>query len=354
MLTGIAWLPLLMLSVLEGHLISETIAVPFLEDIEAHVRLLVALPLLVVAEVVIHQRMRLVVGQFRERRLVPEAQSGRFDAAIAAALRLRNSVTAEVILIGLVYVVGVPFVWRQYAALTTATWYAMPAAGDSTLTLTGWWYCWVSLPVFQFLLLRWYFRILIWARLLWHTSRIELDLVPTHPDRVGGLGFLSNTAHAFIPLVAAHGALLAGMIANRIFHVGNSLLDFKVEIASIVGFLLCIVFCPFLVFSRQLANAKRRGLREYGVLAERYARAFDTKWLRGGAAANEPLLGSSDLQSLADLGNSFEVVREMRMAPVSRDAIIQVAAAILLPVVPLALTLMSLEDLLKRLSGIVF
>ncbi|WER50616.1 hypothetical protein CupriaWKF_30025 [Cupriavidus sp. WKF15] len=101
-------------------------------------------------------------------------------------------------------------------------------------------------------------------------------------------------------------------------------------------------------------QAKRKGLNEYGTLAERYVREFDTKWLRGGASADEPLVGSSDIQSLADLGNSFEVVRGMRLAPITRDAIVQLAAAVLIPVMPLALTMMPLEELLKRLFGLLF
>jgi hypothetical protein len=99
----------------------------------------VALPLLIVAEMVVHQRMRFVVRQFLERNLIPASALGRFEAAIAAALRLRNSVLAEVLLIALVYVVGVLIVWRQYVTLATATWYAAPTAAGLHLSLTGVW-----------------------------------------------------------------------------------------------------------------------------------------------------------------------------------------------------------------------
>jgi hypothetical protein len=349
-----AWLPLLVLSALGGQVLGGRAAVPFLLDVDVHVRFLLALPLLIVAELVVHRRMRFVVKQFLERQVIPERAMTRFDAAIASAFRLRNSVLAEVLLIAFVYGVGVLIVWRQYMALDAATWYATPAVGGSTLSLAGMWYGYVSVPLFQFLLLRWYFRLAIWARFLWQVSRIELRLVPTHPDRVGGLGFLSNTVYAFTPLAVAHGALLAGMIANRIFYRGATLLDFKVEIAVMLLFLLCVVLGPLLVFAPQLAQAKRAGNREYGTLAQRYVREFDAKWLRGGAPAEEPLVGSGDIQSLADLGNSFEVVRSMRLAPVTKEAILQLAAATLVPVVPLALTMMSLEELLKRLFGILF
>jgi AcrR family transcriptional regulator len=216
------------------------------------------------------------------------------------------------------------------------------------------WYGYLSLPLFQFLLLRWYFRLFIWTRFLWQVSRIELSLVPTHPDRVGGLGFLANTVYAFTPLAVAHGALLAGLIANRIFYLGAALPEFKIEIAVLVVFLMCVVLGPLLVFAPQLAQAKRTGNREYGTLAERYVREFDAKWLRGGVPADESLVGSGDIQSLADLANSFEVVRGMQIAPITRDAVLRLVAATLVPIVPLALTMMSLEELLKTLFGILF
>ena len=350
----LAWLPLLVLSALEGHALGGNVAVPFLLDVDVHIRFLVALPLLIVAELVVHQRMRFVVRQFLERNLIPESALARFDAAIASAFRLRNSVLAEVLLIAFVYVVGVLIIWRHYMALATATWYAAPTVEGSKLSFAGMWYSYVSVPFFQFLLLRWYFRLFIWIRFLWQVSRIELSLVPTHPDRAGGLGFLANTVYAFTLLAVAHGALLAGLIANRIFYVGAALPEFKVEIAVIVIFLLCVVLGPLLVFAPQLAQAKRIGLREYGTLAERYVREFDAKWLRGGAPADEPLVGSADIQSLADLGNSFAVVRTMQIAPITRDALLRLVAATLAPVVPLALTMMPLEELLKTLFGILF
>jgi hypothetical protein len=350
----LTWLPLLLLSALEGQVLGGRAAVPFLLDVEVHIRFLVALPLLIIAELVVHRRMRPLLQQFLERNLIPKDAMMRFEAAVAAAFRLRNSVLAEVLLIAFVYGVGVLIVWRHYVALDAATWYATPSAEGSKLSVAGMWYGYVSVPIFQFLLVRWYFRVFIWTRFLWQVSRIELSLVPTHPDRVGGLGFLSNTVYAFAVLAVAHGALLAAQLASRIFFVGAELTQFKVEIAILVVFMLCIVLGPLLVFAPQLAQAKRKGLREYGALAERYVREFDAKWLRGGALSEEPFVGSADIQSLADLGNSYEVVRTMRLAPITRDAVVRLAAATLVPMVPLLLTMMPLEELLKRLFGILF
>jgi hypothetical protein len=349
-----AWLPLLILSALERHLAGGTSTVPFLLDLDTHVRFLVAVPLLISAELVVHLHLRPVVRQFLDRRIIPDSGMARFDAAIAAASRLRNSVLAEVLLIAFVYVVGILVVWRQSIELGTATWYATPSSKGTNLSFAGMWYGCVSLPILQFLMCRWYFRIAIWARFLWQVSRIELRLVPTHPDRNAGLGFLSNTAYAFGLLAAAHGALLAGQLANRILYLGAKLTDFKMEIVSLVIFLLCIVFGPLLAFARQLGQAKRTGNREYGTLAERCVREFDAKWLRGGTLADEPFVAGGDIQSLADLGKSLEVVRTMRIVPITKDAILCLVVTMLVPIAPLVLTMISLEEPVKMLLRTVF
>ncbi len=349
----LAWLPLLLLTALEGQLIGGSTAVPFLMDAEVHIRFLVAIPLMIGAELVVHRRMRLLLRQFLERNLIPESALPRFDAAIHSAFRLRNSTLAEVLLIAIVYSLGILVIWRNYMALDAPTWFATPTAAGPSLSLAGYWYAYVGMPIFQFLLLRWYFRLFIWSRFLWQVSRIELNLVPTHPDRTGGLGFLGGTVYAFIPLLMAHGAIVAGNLANRIFYLGATLTDFKGEVALMVVFLLCVVFGPLLAFTLQLAAAKRTGKREYGTLAQRYVRAFDAKWLRGGAPADEPLLGSADIQSLSDLGSSYDVVQTMRTTPVSKEAVLRLAAAVLVPIVPLVLTMMPWEELLKKLLGII-
>ena len=350
----LTWLPLLVLSILDGKAWGGAVSVPFLYDIDAHVRFLVALPLLIVAELVVYQRMRAVVAQFVTLGLVRGAVRERFDAAIASAMRLRNSVVAEVMLIVLVYGVGILVIWRHYAALATPTWYALPEGGELRLQLAGWWYLLVSLPAFQYLLLRWYFRLFIWARFLWQVSRMDLTYAPMHPDRNGGIGFLSRIGNAFAPLLLAQGALLAGMIANHIFFEGAKLVAFKLEIAGFVAIMVGVVLAPLLVFIPPLARAKRTGTREYGHLAKRYIDEFETKWLRGNVPGDEPLVGSADIQSLADMGNSFEVVRSMRLVPVTRDTLIELVVVTLLPVAPLLLTMISFEELLGQFLQAIF
>lgn len=344
-----AWLPLLVLSLLGGELIHGRAAVPFLLDLQVHARFLVAMPLLILAEYVVHKRLRPVAEEFLARRLVPDEALGRFHELLRSAMLLRNSITAEILMIALIYAFGVPVLWREAAALRVTTWYADPGDTGARLTLAGLWYAYVSVPLFQFLLLRWYFRLVVWMRFLWGVSRIRLNVSPLHADGMAGLSFLSRTVFAFVPLAMAHGALLAGTIANRVFYSGETLGDAKYEIAIVVAFLFVLVFVPLTVFAPQVAQAKRAATLTVGRLAQRYARDFESTWLPNGMPAAASPLGSSDIQSLADLGGSFERMRGTRAVPITRDAIVALGIATLIPVAPLLLTVVPAEQIMKRL-----
>src|SRR5215510_11378850 len=147
--------------------------------------------------------------------------------------------------------------------MDTSGWRGSVAHGEVRPALAGVWFGDVSLPLLQFLLLRWYYRLFIWARFLWQVSRLQLNLIPTHPDRAAGLGFLAHISHAFSPLLLAQGALVAGMIADRIFYAGAKLPQFKLDIAGLVVIAVFVVLGPLLVFVP-------RALNDYGALAQRY------------------------------------------------------------------------------------
>jgi hypothetical protein len=348
-----AWLPLMFLSLLDGHALGGAVKIPFLHDIEAHVRFLIALPALIVAELVVNIRISPLVRRFVERHIIVTEELPRFNAAVKSALRVRNSVTVELALLVLVYTLGL-WIWRSQVALGTATWYATPEATHLHLTLAGYWYAFVSIPLFQFILLRWYMRLVLWFRLLWQVSRLNLHLTAAHPDRAGGIGFLGKSSYAFGPILFAQGALLAGLIASRVLYEGRSLLSFKMEAAGLAGLFVLFILGPLFMFTPQLARTKRRGSAEYGLLANRYVFGFEEKWIRGGAPETSELLGTGDLQSLADLGNSYSVVREMRIVPFGLEDIARLAAATAAPLLPLTLTIFSVEELLTRLVKIIF
>ena len=347
----LAWLPLLLLSVVEGHAWGSRDAMTFLQDFEVHARMLVAVPLFMLAEVWAHRELPPIVRRFVLDGLVAPAERPRFDAAIESATRLRNSVVAELLLVAFVYGVGVAVLWRTQFALDVTTWYGSADGGQLRPTLAGWWMLLVSMPVFLFLFLRWCYRLLIWTRFLWQVSRLNLDLEAAHPDGMAGLHFVTVTEHAYRPILLAFGSVLSGMIANRILYAGAALIEFKLEIVGTVILVLFVVLGPLLVFSPNLRSTRRRGIAEYGALGQRYAREFGQKWTRGGAAADEQLLGSADIQSLADLHNAYLVVEEIPIVPFRARNLLLPTLTVLLPLSPLLLTTFSVEELLDRLVG---
>jgi hypothetical protein len=342
-LSAATWVPLLFLTSVSGQAVGGSVAIPFIEDVEVHVRLLVALPLLIAAELIVHRRLLPAVQQFVQRRIVRAEDLPAFQQAVDFTMRLRNSIWIEIGLIAAVYSVGI-WVWRSQVALESASWYAVPDGGGMRLTLAGYWFVFVSVPVFQFVLLRWYFRFLLWFLFLFRVSRLELNLVPTHADRTGGLGFLGGSVTAFAPVLMAQGAMLAGLIASQIFHAGRSLPEFKVEIVAFLAFFIVITLIPLTVFAPDLAKTKREGLRNFGRLASRYSGSFEGKWFQADPAGADDLLGTGDIQSLADLGNSFSVVQEMRFVPFGWRDVTRLAAITATPFLPLLLTVFSLED----------
>jgi hypothetical protein len=343
----VTWVPLLLLSGLtSGGLHS------FLHDVEVHVRFLVALPTLILAELLANSRLRPVTHRFVERRIVPPDDVPLFDRAIESAITLRNSNLVEICLLILVYTLGL-LLWNSRVPVITSTWYAQPG-GRWHLTPAGYWYVFVSIPIVQFILLRWYLRFFIWYRFLWQVSRMKLNLISTHPDRCAGLAFLGKSAYAFGPVLFAQGTLLAGVVASRVLYRGENLKSFQLQIFGFVVFFVLAILGPLLMFSRQMAAAKRKGLADYGQLAQDYVEDFDRKWVAHDPPPDEDILGTGDIQSLADLGNSYSVVSSMRPVPFGLDDITRLAAATAAPFLPLLLTIFPLEELIMRIIQAVF
>ncbi len=347
-----AWLPLFILAIFNSVAFSG-VKVPFVYDIDAHVRFLISLALLLFAEVIAHDRLQEIVQQFLKCHVISLADRQQFYSVIASATRLANSVAVEVFLILLVFTAG-HWISGKYYPLGVSTWYTSQVNGVVQLTPAGYWYAFVSLPLFQFILLRWYYRMAIWYRFLWQVSRLPLQLNSLHPDRAGGIGFLADSVYAFEPLLLAHSILLAGMILNRIWNAGATLLQFQSEIITIIVFLIILPLAPMIFFIFSLSRIKRTGTLAYDVVASRYVNSFSQKWIDSKSKNNEELLGTPDIQSLADLGSSYGVSSQMRIVPFGRSSIFSIFILTICPLFPLIFTIMPIENIISKAIRIIF
>ena len=347
-LMALTWVPLFVLCLFEGLLFGR-VKMPFFYDITAHTRFLFAVPVLVLADIPAGARLREVMRHFVAAHLVREDERGKFQAILANLLRFRDSHLGEMIVVALTYL-------ASYNALSGAssqsgTWFR-PETGHG-LTLVGYWYALVALPIFQFLLFRWVYRMAVWSRFLWQVSRLDLVLTPTHPDGAGGLAFLGKSLIPFGVILFAVSAVVSSAIAERLLFEGARLQEYLWSYVTLFVLALAVFAAPLLLFVPNLLALKQRGLMEYGTLGSEYTQAFYRRWVGKTEPTEEPLLGTGDIQSLADLGNSFEIIRKMRILPVELSDFIAFVLPGLIPALPLAATVMPMGEIVKDLLKLI-
>ncbi len=347
----ITWLPLLVLTLIKGTAFGNTVQLPFLSDISAYTRFLLAIPLFLVAENVIGPLIAEAAQHFIVSGVIGEKDYPEFDRAVEDGLRWRDSVVAEIIIMIIAYALAFSFFVER--AVHVSTWYATRTDSGISPTLAGWWLLLFCIPLLQFLVLRWIWRIFLWFRLLNRISRFDLNLYPTHPDEAGGLGFVGETQRLFSILLFTYSTAAAGVIANEILYDHVDLKHYVPMIVAYVVLALIVILGPLTVFTARLLKTRRRGLHDYGTLATSYTGSFQKKWVGSAPPDGEPLLGSADIQSLADLGNSYSFVDRMNLLPIGPRTPIQLAIAALLPMAPLLLTVMPAKEVVKLLFKMV-
>jgi hypothetical protein len=347
----ITWIPLLILSALQGTAIGYRVPVPFLRDFAAYTRFLLAVPILVMAEIIVGPRLAEAASHFVESGLVTKEDFGKFDSAVEKGLKWRDSTLAEIILVCLAYVAMATSLLST--SLHISTWYLWRLNPGVYLTWAGWWYVLFCVPFLHFLALRWLWRLFLWAQFLWRMNQLNLQLTPTHPDEAGGLAFVGESQRFFGIILLAFSTASAGVLADRIIYEKAPLPTFGPAIAVYVVVAIFIIIAPLFVFSGRLLKTKRAGLHQYGTFATEYTSSFHRKWITGPRKPDEELLGTGDIQSLADLGNSFAFIERMNPLPMGFRTPINLVIASLIPIAPLLLTMMPLKEILEMVFKVV-
>ncbi|MBC7821825.1 MAG: hypothetical protein IAG10_33480 [Planctomycetaceae bacterium] len=349
---ALTWIPLLILCLLEGRAVGATPEESFLLDFAAYARFFIGVPLLIAAEVLVGPRLTAAGMQFVQAGFVRAEDYPAFDQAIARAAKRRESLWPEVIMLGMALIGAWTFTVETIGG-ATGTWHSTFISGGEgrRISFAGLWYHVAAVPLLQFLFYRWLWRLLIWFRFLFTVSRLNLKLVATHADQAGGLGFL-GIAHMSLGVFAfALSAVLSADAAFRIVFHGAAIETFKMPLVILLIATQTVILAPLLMFVPILARTRREWLRSYSQLVVRYNRAFHEKWIDGPPPEGEPLLGSADIQSLADLGGSFEFIRAMRVVPFSQRIVLQLAVITALPGLPLLLLVVPIEKVLDTLGG---
>jgi hypothetical protein len=343
-------LPLVVLTLIEGTAYGPSRTVPLFGDISVLVRLLLCLPLLIGTEVIAQRGVSYTAEYFRTSGLVDPSGAARFEALERHIDRISDSLFPELGL--LVLAVSAALTSGTHPPAVASHWSL--ALGDGGYTAAGQWYRLVSLTLYRFLLLRWLWRYGLWVWFLVSLSRLPLTLSASHPDRAGGLRILSTAQKSFIPFVLTISLQLSSQMALWVIYEGMPLSSQYYPIAGYAGLALVVFLGPLAAFGPSLFDCKRRGFVSYGALGERYTAQFEQRWLGASEPGSEPLLGTADIQSLADLANSYEVVRQMSVVPFGREDVLPLVAAALAPFLPLLLLVYPVAELVERVAKLVF
>jgi len=331
----VCYLPLVLLAGVQDLAYGGSSLRSVLADFGSLARYLIAAPLFIIAESVCFPKFQRIVAYFRDSGLIANSDRHRYEDLVRSSVRLLRSKTAEILSFVAAYVITAYWILAM-PPNQLISWSYGSGTGLGSLSAAGKWHAMVTVPLFLVLVLGWLWRQLSWARFLWLVSRMNLQLIAAHPDRCGGLKFISTIIPGYRPLAFACTAIIAGGIANRITQAGASLGSFRdVMIAVVIGIVLFCV-APLGAFAPGLRRLRSNGTFEYGHLGRDIGGQFEQKWLVHRECRRQDL-EVPDYSATTDLYSIVGNVYNISPIPFGFDSVRELLIFTALPFVPVLL-----------------
>jgi hypothetical protein len=344
----VTWVPLVIWAILWRRAFPGELAEPLLQHLGIHARCLLAIPLLIISEAAADRYPRELIPYFLTSGLVQDETKPKFESIISSAEKMRDSWVAWGGLLGIT--LFVTFVGSyQPAHLHDVAWAHMESGGKGSLGFGGWWYLVVVRSVFTFLLIAWAWRLVVCSVLLWRISRLDLQLVPTHPDGAGGLGFLEDVPIIFSSVVLAMSVVMASRWEHDVLYHGAQSTSFNILLAVFVAIMFVLFLSPLAFFSRCLRRLKQRSLLDYGALVGQHGRLVRRRWITGKDVKDVALLQAPELGPVSDTVAMYEVVDNIRIIPIGKRSLLAIGLPALLPMLPLWAIDIPLKELVPKL-----
>jgi hypothetical protein len=330
---ALTWLPLVLTAAVAGRLWHGAAEERLLGHYAIHARFLVAVPVLILGEAVLHAVVGEVIPQFVRSGLVLDADRARFVWIVHRAVAWRNDWKPW---IGIAMLVVAWTIHNPIGGVQHDLLWAHGVTGPHpALRFGAFWFQYISLPILTALLLTWLWRLGLIAVVLMRISRLRLALVATHPDRAGGVGFLQFLPMAFAPFSFALAVMLAARWAHEAIYHGVPLMSYALPVATFIVIVAIVVIAPLAVFAPQLLALRRQGLLEYGALVAEHGQLVHRRWIDNEAVPNAELLDAPELGPVADTVSLYAAVENTQPMPVNRRTLAMIFIPILLPMAPL-------------------
>ena len=340
----VSWLPIAIWAAGRGRFLTAPIGEPLLQHYGVHVRCLIAMPLMILGDATLHAAGVRYLPQFIRNGLVDEAGRPAFDAVLRAVQRWRNAPLPWLLLVGVA--VGWALVDPSATHTDEVSW---ALNTDRSLGFGGLWFAYVVRPLFVALLLGWLWRIGLLVRMFAHLGRLRLSLVPTHPDRAGGLGFVERLPGAFAPVSLAISATLASRWAHQIVYHGQTLSELKLPAAAFVIVWSLILLSPLLPLMRIMRLTRRAALGSYAAMVAEQGRLVQRRWVEGTTRTDTPLIEPSGVGVIADAETMFKAVQSMRSIAIGKTAISGILLPVAVPMLAVATLQIPIRELLLGL-----
>ncbi len=343
----LTWLPLFILSALQGLAWGTRVDMNFLEDFATHSRFILVIPLLIFAEHSVDHRIKELTAQFFKSGILGEKDIPAYNRLKIMANKLSDSKWDDLVILVIV-IVNIVIRWHRNVQ-HMSIWLVDPDLQGGHISWAGSWFVFLSLPVLQYILLRWLWRWIIWLIYFTKISRMPLQLSSAHPDKAGGIGFLGIPPAPFLQVTLAMAILVATTIAEKIVWSHDRLPEYYPVMIGFAVISIIINVLPLIVFIKPMAAQRRKGIFEYSTLIKNHHRHFDEKWL--GNKDVEPLLGSQDASSTTDLNSTFDTVMGMRIVPFNLRTMLSSILIVVFPMLPLLAFEYDWLELLKKIIG---
>lgn len=222
--------------------------------------------------------------------------------------------------------------------------------GNGRLGFGGLWAAYVVRPIFLALVLGWLWRIILVAYWFWRVGRLDLALVPTHPDRAGGLAFVEKVPGAFAMVTFALSAILASHWAHEIVHHAATLQSFKLPAVGFVALWTLLMLLPLLALAPALAATRGRAIPAYAALVGEQGRLVHRRWILRERIADAAILDAPEIGPVADAASLYDAVKHMSVAPIGKGSIVRILAPVALPFMIVAMLQIPIKDVLLKLA----
>jgi len=345
---AICWLPIAIYTIFTGSFWTGEVSSSFISDFDFQARLLIAMPILILADRSVSLRLSLIINQLTNCGIIGKEINEKYIEIIRSNIRFLKSGWTDIVLLVLSYVQVLSILSYESTSTSILTWQVIDSGGESIINLAGYWGALIGVPFVLYLVFRWLLRIFVWGVILFKISRLDINLFPFHPDLSGGLGFLGYSTRYFSPIALAFSVIVAGNAADFMLIEGVHLIDLKYFLFGYIVFITFLFTFPMLFFTQKMLDSRERSIYENYDYTNGIYRELNKKIAKRYDEVNQDDLKLPDFSATSNLSQLVENALKMKSVPFTIKDNISLWIMTVLPFIGLVFIEFPMNDILLK------